>query len=148
MTASLLAGLFLSAFTSATLLPGTSEAVLAGLVAAGSVPLLALVLVASVGNVLGSCVNWWLGKQAARFGAKAAGGGTPPARVARAQAFYHRYGYWSLLASWVPVIGDPLTVIAGLMREPFWRFVAIVAIAKTGRYAVLAAGLAAAGLQG
>lgn len=148
LAASLLAGLFLSAFTSATLLPGTSEAVLAGLVAAGSAPLLALVLVASVGNVLGSCVNWWLGKQAVRFGAKATGGDTPSARVARAQAFYHRYGYWSLLASWVPVIGDPLTVIAGLMREPFWRFVAIVAIAKTGRYAVLAAGLAAAGLQG
>ena len=43
---------------------------------------------------------------------------------------------WSLLLSWTPFLGDPLTVVAGLMRTPFWLFVTIVALAKTGRYAV------------
>ena len=50
-----------------------------------------------------------------------------------------RYGHWSLLLSWVPVIGDPLTLIAGVMREPLWRFVLIVTLAKGARYALLTA---------
>ena len=142
-----IAGLFVSAFTSATLLPGTSEGVLAGLLAAGLVPVLSAVAVASVGNVLGSCVNWWLGMQAARM-APAQPGHESSRRLDRARAWYNRYGYWSLLASWVPIVGDPLTLVAGAMREPFWRFLAIVTLAKSGRYAALAAGLVASGLHG
>ena len=69
-------------------------------------------------------------------------------RLDRARAWYNRYGYWSLLASWVPIVGDPLTLVAGAMREPFWRFLAIVTLAKSGRYAALAAGLVASGLHG
>ena len=63
------------------------------------------------------------------------------AAVARQGAgWYHRYGRWSLLLSWLPIVGDPLTVVAGLLREPFWSFLILVAIAKTVRYALLALG--------
>ena len=59
-------------------------------------------------------------------------------QLERAQQRYQRWGQWSLLLSWMPVIGDPLTLIAGIMREPFWRFVLLVTLAKGGRYLVLA----------
>ncbi len=52
----------------------------------------------------------------------------------KAQESYQNYGYWSLLLSWVPVIGDPITLIAGLLKENFWRFLCIVSVAKVGRY--------------
>ncbi|MHB8223170.1 MAG: YqaA family protein, partial [Desulfurivibrionaceae bacterium] len=56
----------------------------------------------------------------------------------KARSSYHRYGRWSLLLSWAPIIGDPLTVVAGLMREPLWSFLLMVTLAKAGRYLVLA----------
>ncbi len=93
--------------------------------------------VASLGNVVGSQINWWLGTQLHRwqhrrwFPASAE-------QLARAQLWYQRYGRRSLLLSWMPVIGDPLTLVAGVLREPFWRFTLVVSIAKTGRYIVLA----------
>lgn len=131
------AGLFLTALAAATVLPMQSEAVLVGLLVADYSPWL-LIAVASVGNVLGSAINWLLGRGIERlrnrpwFPASEAG-------LQRAQSWYRRYGKWSLLLSWVPIIGDPLTVIAGVLREPFWVFLLLVAVAKTGRYLVLAA---------
>ena len=56
----------------------------------------------------------------------------------RAQAFYAKWGRYSLLASWVPIIGDPITVVAGVLRDRFLVFLILVAIAKSGRYVVLA----------
>jgi membrane protein YqaA with SNARE-associated domain len=129
-------GLFAAAFIAATLLPAQSEGVMVGLQLAGYVPWL-LVLVASVGNVAGSTVNWWLGREVARF-ADRRWFPVKPATLARAQAWYARYGKWSLLLSWMPVIGDPLTLAAGVMREPLRVFLLLVAIAKTARYALLA----------
>ena len=137
-----LAGLFASAFTSATLLPGTSEGVLAALLGLGLVPALAAVGVATLGNTLGSLVNWAVGfffaryRDHPRFPAS-------PRMLARAQGWYDRWGLWTLLASWVPIIGDPLTVVAGLMRAPLVLVVPIVALAKGARYAVVAAGVTA-----
>lgn len=58
--------------------------------------------------------------------------------LARAERWYRRFGKWSLLLSWVPIIGDPLTVVAGVLREPLPMFVFLVAIAKVGRYVVVA----------
>jgi len=55
-----------------------------------------------------------------------------------AENWYQRYGKWSLLLSWLPVIGDPLTVVAGVLKVPFVIFVVLVTIAKLGRYLVLA----------
>ncbi len=129
-------GLFVAAFVAATLLPAQSETVLVGLQLAGYDPW-RLVLVASVGNVLGSVVNWWLGRQVVRFSERR-WFPVKPAALARAQAWYARYGKWSLLLSWMPIIGDPLTLAAGVMREPLRVFVLLVGLAKTARYAVLA----------
>lgn len=130
--------LFLSAFGAATLLPLQSEAVLVALLLAGQYPLWALLLVATLGNVLGSWVNWLLGRSIEHYRERRWFPVTPN-RLQQAQAWYARYGRWSLLLSWMPVIGDPLTLIAGVMRERLWIFLLIVTLAKAGRYAVLAA---------
>jgi membrane protein YqaA with SNARE-associated domain len=134
--------LFLAAFLAATLIPAQSESVLTGLILAGGQPVVALVAVASLGNILGSVINWLIGRGVERFRDRR----WFPAsarQLERAQAQYRRFGYWSLLLAWVPIIGDPLTLVAGIMREPLWRFLALVSIGKIGRYAVLAAGVGA-----
>lgn len=130
-------GLFAVAFAAATILPAQSETALAGLLVTGSFSPAMLVLAASIGNVLGSAVNWGLGRGIERFRDR------PwfplrPATLDRAMTWYRRYGRWSLLLSWMPIIGDPLTVVAGVLREPLWSFVAIVALAKVSRYLVVA----------
>jgi membrane protein YqaA with SNARE-associated domain len=130
--------LFASAFIAATLLPLQSEAVLVGLLLTGGYSPAALVLVATVGNVLGSLLNWVLGRGVERFRQRRWFPASPQ-QMARAQQWYQRYGCWTLLLSWLPVVGDPLTLVAGVMREPLWRFVLLVSIAKAGRYLVLAA---------
>jgi membrane protein YqaA with SNARE-associated domain len=136
-------GLFLSALVAATVLPAQSEAVLAALVLAGEQPIWALVLVASVGNVLGSVVNWLLGRGLVTFRDKPWFPASPAA-LARAEGHYKRHGRWSLLLSWVPIIGDPITVVAGVLRESIWVFLALVTVAKVGRYVVLVALIQAA----
>ncbi len=132
-------GLFAASFLAATVIPAQSEGLLVALLALKSHPVWALVAVASFGNVLGSVVNWWLGRGIDRFR------GHPwfpvsGTALAKAQAHYARYGRWSLLLSWVPIIGDPITVVAGVMRERFWIFVTLVGIAKTLRYVFIAYG--------
>jgi membrane protein YqaA with SNARE-associated domain len=129
-------GLFWAAFLSATILPGSSEAALVALIALGSNSLVLLVTVATVGNTLGSVVNWWLGlfverwRDHPQFPVK-------PADYAKYQDWYQRWGVWSLLLAWVPVIGDPLTVMAGVMRTPLWLFIVMTGIGKLARYLVL-----------
>lgn len=132
-----LLGLLVSAFTSATLLPGSSEAVLAGIIAFGSVSLWTAVIVATIGNTLGSLVNWGIGWFAGRFRDHHRFPLTPE-HYRRYSELYARWGVWSLLFSWMPVIGDPLTVIAGLMRTPLWIFLPLVLVAKGARYLVIA----------
>lgn len=132
-----LAGLFLAALVAATLIPAQSETVLVALLLQGAQAPWLLVAVATTGNVLGSVLNWVLG----RFASGLAGRAwfpVSPRSLDRAAAHYRRWGYLSLLAAWVPVIGDPLTVAAGLMREPLWRFTLLVTLSKGGRYVVLA----------
>lgn len=130
-------GLFLAAFGAATLLPLQSEAVLVGLLVSNHYWLWGLLAVATLGNVLGSLVNWWLGRGLERFRDRR-WFPVGPKHMARARAHYERYGHWSLLLSWLPVIGDPLTLLAGVMREPIGRFLLIVTFAKGARYGVLA----------
>ncbi len=131
-------GLFLSAFGAASLLPLQSEALLVGLLLGGAQPAAALLVVASVGNVLGSVLNAALGRGIERFHERR-WFPVSAQRLEQAKLTYRRYGRWSLLLSWVPVIGDPLTLMAGVMREPWWSFLLLVTLAKTGRYLVLAA---------
>lgn len=118
------------------LLPGTSEAALVALRTAGAASASVLLVVASIANIAGSCVNWALG----RFAASYADRGWFPvsqAQLDRASLWYRRWGWPSLLLSWVPVVGDPLTAVAGLLRTPFLLFLIVVAFAKTARYAAL-----------
>lgn len=129
-------GLFVAAFGAATLLPLQSEAVLVALLLSGHYSIIALLLVATLGNVLGSVVNWWLGRLVEHFKERR-WFPVKPAQLDKARAHYGRWGHWSLLLSWVPVIGDPLTLVAGVMREPLWRFLLWVTLAKATRYAVL-----------
>ena len=131
------AGLFAAAFLASTLLPAQSEALVAGLLLADYTPWLVLA-VASVGNVLGSALNWLLGRGIERFRDRR---WFPANALAlkKAEGWYRRYGKWSLLLSWVPIIGDPLTVIAGVLREPFPVFLLLVTFGKVGRYLVIAA---------
>lgn len=132
------AGLFAAAFLSATVLPFQSEVVLFGLLLTEHYRWWLLILVASAGNTLGSVVNWVLGRCIAHLENRP---WFPVKRdaIARAERWYHRYGRWSLLLSWLPLIGDPLTIVAGVLREPFPIFLALVALAKTARYFAVAA---------
>lgn len=132
------ASLFVVTFAAATVLPMQSEAVLAGLLLTDTYPAFALITVASIGNVLGSVVNWFLGRGIERFRERRWFPVGQPA-LERAQDWYRRYGRWSLLLSWAPIIGDPLTVVAGVLRESFPVFLTLVTIAKVGRYLMLAA---------
>lgn len=131
-------GLFIAAFGAATLLPMQSEAVLVGMLLSGHYVVATLLLVVTVGNVLGSLVNWLLGRSVERFRHKR-WFPVSEAQLEKAQRFYLRYGRWSLLLSWVPIIGDPLTMVAGVMREPLWSFLLIVTLAKGARYLLLTA---------
>ncbi|MDB6442568.1 DedA family protein [Pseudomonas sp. 21TX0197] len=131
-------GLFFAAMGAATLLPMQSEAVLVGLLLTGQYATWALLVVAITGNVFGSVLNWLLGRSIEHYRHKR-WFPVSEARLEKAQRAYQRYGRWSLLLSWVPIIGDPITMIAGVLREPFWSFVLIVTLAKASRYLLLAA---------
>lgn len=135
-----LAGLFAAAFLAATILPAQSELLLAGLLIAGRHPPGTLVAVATAGNVLGSVVNWILGRYFAHY-RNARWFPVSARALERAEQRFARHGPWVLLLSWVPIIGDPLTVLAGVLGMPLGRFVAIVTLAKLARYLVLAASI-------
>lgn len=128
-------GLFVAALLAATPVPFNSEVPFIAMQAAGW-PAASLVIVASVGNVLGSCVTYglgrWLGgwRDHPRFPIR-------PSQMARAEGWFRRWGLWSLLLSWAPG-GDVLVAVAGLMRVPLPVFLVLVSVAKTARYAALA----------
>ena len=131
------AALFISALIAATLVPMQSEAVLVGLLIAGQKPIMWLVIVATVGNVLGAIINWYFGIFLLRYQ------GYPwfPAsegQLNRATTWYSRYGRWSLLGSWLPIVGDPITVVAGALGEKFVPFLILVTFSKGLRYVFLA----------
>ncbi|MCB1649359.1 MAG: DedA family protein [Pseudomonadales bacterium] len=128
--------LFLSAFIAATVLPFYSEAFLYVLLQSAPSALWP-VLIATAGNVLGSCVNWWLGRGILHFRHRRWFYFNEE-QIERAQRGFQRYGLWTLLFAWVPVIGDPLTLIAGVMRVRFRIFVLLVTIGKAARYGVIA----------
>jgi membrane protein YqaA with SNARE-associated domain len=128
--------LFASSFLAATLIPAQSELVLAGLVLAANHNPMILIAVATVGNVLGAAFNWLLGRYLDQF--KHRRWFPVKAReLAKAAQIYQRYGVWSLLFSWLPFIGDPLTVIAGLLGTSFTLFLLLVSIGKLARYVLV-----------
>lgn len=125
-----------SAFGAATLLPLGSEAVLVAQIKAGLASPASLLVSATVGNVGGACLNWWLGRHLQRFEGRR-WFPLQPGDIAEASARFRRLGVWSLLLAWMPVIGDPLTFVAGIIRVPLIIFLPLVTIGKALRYIVI-----------
>ena len=128
--------LFLLSFLAATILPFSSELTLAGLIATSNYDNLLLLIVASFGNVLGSVVNWILGFYSRNFTTKK---WFPfkDKQIENSSKWFSKFGKWSLLFAWVPIIGDPLTLVAGLLRVKFLEFLILVMIGKISRYIVI-----------
>ena len=139
MSATLL-GVFGASFLAATILPFYSEVVLAAALADPDVARETLWAVATIGNTLGAAVNWWLGRYANHFRDRRWFPATPH-QMDKAEAWFNRYGVLSLLLSWLPVGGDALTVIAGILRVRFDLFLILVALGKGARYAAVIAGV-------
>ena len=135
------AGLFAASFLAATIFPFQSELVLVGLLLGGDLSWPVLLAVATVGNVLGSVVNWGLGRFFLHFRDRR-WFPVKPQSYARMERWFARWGVWSLLFAWLPVVGDPLTVVAGALRVNLALFVVLLTLGKLGRYAVLVAATA------
>ena len=131
-----LVALFASAFLAATILPFSSEAVLAALTVTDGADVALLWAVATAGNTLGAVVNWGLGRFCLHWSDRRWFPVKPP-QLERARRWFGRYGTWTLLLAWLPIVGDPLTVAAGLLRVRPGVFVTLVAIGKGGRYAAV-----------
>ncbi|NNK94719.1 MAG: DedA family protein [Desulfobacterales bacterium] len=127
--------LFASAFLAATIIPFYSEVMLFALIRQGESAWL-LIVVASLGNTLGAVVNWVLGRFLLQYQDRR-WFYFKPEQVAKAQSWYQRYGIWSLLFAWLPIGGDALTFIAGVMRVRLMIFIVLVGFGKTCRYIVI-----------
>ena len=125
--------LFISSFLSSTILPGHSEITLTTLFLLEKYSQFLLIFYASLGNILGSIVNWFLGLYITKFINKS---WFPFSKkqLDKASSWYLKYGKWSLFLCWVPIIGDPLTIVAGMFRFPLIIFIIIVSISKVLRY--------------
>jgi len=120
----------------ATVLPFSSELTLAGLISTSNYDNLLLLVVASFGNVLGSVFNWSLGFYSRNLSTKK---WFPfkETQIERSSKWFSKFGKWSLLFAWVPIVGDPLTFVAGLLRVRFFDFIILVAIGKVSRYVII-----------
>ena len=130
------ASLFISSFLSSTILPGHSEIILTAFIFLKKYPIIDLIFFASIGNILGSILNWCIGyfltnlKDRKWFPIN-------KLQLTRASKWFLKYGKWSLFFCWVPIIGDPLTIVAGIFRFPIHIFILIVSFAKTMRYLII-----------
>lgn len=124
--------LFATSFMSSTLLPGGSEVNVIAALRLGSLPAWSIVLVATIGNTLGGITNVVIGRwipEYAREGTSA---------FERSKRWLRQYGIYCLLFSWLPIIGDPLCLVAGWMRLRFWWSSVAIFVGKGTRYVVLA----------
>ncbi len=128
--------LFIISFLAATILPLSSELVLSTMLLTNTFNKYLLLVVASFGNIFGSSVNWYLGKKILIFKDKK----WFPAnerQIAKGEIYFKKYGIWSLLLAWVPIIGDPLTIVAGIFKVKFFTFLLLISISKISRYIFL-----------
>ncbi len=125
--------LFISSFLSSTILPGHSEITITTLILLEKYSQFLLIFFASLGNILGSIVNWFLGLYITKFVNKSWFSFSKK-QLDKSSSWYLKYGKWSLFLSWVPIIGDPLTIVAGMFRVPLIIFIIIVSISKALRY--------------
>ena len=128
--------LFSFSFLAATILPFSSEVLLATLLATENYNKILLLFFASFGNILGSSFNWVLGIYSLKFQDKK---WFPFKRsqIEKASKWFNKYGKWSLLFAWVPLIGDPLTFIAGTLKTNFVKFLLFVSFGKVARYCIV-----------
>ena len=132
-----LLSLFLLSLCASTLIPLGSEWLLVTLLLGGQDPLIT-VAIASLGNSLGAvtsyliglCGSRWLIENLLRIN---------PQQQQRAKNWFERYGSWALLFSWLPIVGDPLCLVAGILRHRFGKFILLVGVGKTARYSLVAA---------
>ena len=117
----------------ATILPFSSEVVLTSMYLSNSFETFFLLIFASIGNILGSITNWYLGKKITIFQDRK-WFPVSPDQLNRSQKYFQKYGLWSLLLAWVPIIGDPLTLLAGVLKVRFGIFFLLVSISKISRY--------------
>jgi membrane protein YqaA with SNARE-associated domain len=127
-----LAFLFISAFAASTILPMSSEVVLGTLARSGSSEVWLLLAVATAGNTLGAMVNWGIGRYASTWRTRLHS--PEEVKFERACRWFNRWGIWCLLLSWLPVVGDPLTLVAGVLRTAFVPFLLLVLVGKAARY--------------
>ena len=125
--------LFASSFIAATIFPAGSEVVLATLNITGDHDKFLLLTIATAGNVLGALVNWFIGYYLIKFKDKK-WFPLKKKQLKKYSGIYQKWGIWSLLFAWMPIIGDPLTVIAGIFRTNIWLFLLLVTIGKASRY--------------
>lgn len=127
---------FLISFLSATILPLGSEGALLYYANDEFVSLFGLWFVASVGNTLGGVTNWLLGSYLLRYEDEK---WFPVNKASRekAELIFKRYGLWSLLFTWLPVFGDGIALISGVLRTSIWYFLPLVFIGKAARYALI-----------
>ena len=128
--------LFGISFLAATILPFSSEISLAGLITTSNFNNSLLLIAASLGNILGSVVNWLMGHYSRNFTSKKWFPFKEP-QIERSSKWFSKFGKWSLLFAWVPIVGDPLTFVAGLLRVRFLDFIILVAIGKVSRYLII-----------
>jgi len=125
--------LFLTSFLAATIFPLSSELTLISLLKSGSYNSFLLISSSSTGNILGSVFNWFLGFYLLKYiNKKWFPFKTNQINVASKR--FNKFGIWSLLFSWLPVVGDPLTLIAGILRINFLLFLILVSVGKISRY--------------
>ena len=125
--------LLIVSFLAATILPFSSEVVLTTMYLSNSFETYFLLIFASIGNILGSITNWYLGKKITIFQDRK-WFPVSPDQLSRSQKYFQKYGLWSLLLAWVPIIGDPLTLLAGVLKVRFGIFFLLVSISKISRY--------------
>tara|TARA_B110000967_G_C18669887_1_gene452504 strand:- start:244 stop:663 length:420 start_codon:yes stop_codon:yes gene_type:complete len=125
--------LFLFSFLSATILPLSSELTLASLLSTGNYSSFLLISIASLGNILGSVFNWFLGFYLLKHINKK---WFPfrESQINQTSNWFKKFGVWSLLFAWIPVVGDPLTFVAGISKINFLLFLILVTIGKVSRY--------------
>jgi len=129
-------GLFIVSFLASTILPLGSEAMVSSLIIK-NFNILHVVLVASIGNYLGSCTNYYIGRGGRLYVIQKYFRVTP-AQLKHAERWFEKYGSWSLLFTWLPIVGDALPIAAGMVRLRFVIFSILVFIGKLLRYAALA----------
>lgn len=125
--------LSLISFLAATILPFSSEVVLTTMYLSNSFETYFLLIFASIGNIMGSITNWYLGKKITLFQNRK-WFPVSAEQLESSREYFQKYGLWSLLLAWVPIIGDPLTLLAGVLKVRFGIFFVLVSLSKISRY--------------